>query len=550
VNRISLDNAQAESALEGIGGKLKPNILAIAFWCWVLTLAVYQFSENTADPDLWGHVVFGRQMLRSGSVEKTENYSWTARGQPFVNHEFGADLILGATHRLLGGPGILLLKMSIGLLTFALCLRLGAEEMPWPRRAVAWMFGALAVVEISFGFAARPQIFTALFMALELWLLRRIHAGRWLQAGWLPLLFLCWINIHGGALAGFGLLVLTAVATGIGVFWRRQRDGRDDRAAAGQVRKVASLWLAMLAAGGAMFCNPWGATLLRWLVGSVLWLRPEIDEWNPPAVGWDHAALFILIALTCFAWAFSRRPKSLWELAACAAFAVLALRSARNTPLFCLVTLALTPRHLADATAPWADKFARWHEWFRRPRVRSFITGLLGVCSAAVLAATFTLHKVHPLTMEVPLSRYPMAAINFMRGHDLRGNLLVFFDWGDLTIFALPGCAPSIDGRLDACYSRALIAAHWRLYNGEPVDPDVLNLRKADLAMLPSKLAGALALGRQPEWKAVYLDELAVVLVRGRINRFARLSGMDLPIQGPKEAILGSAAFPDAPAEP
>src|SRR4051812_47065853 len=62
---------------------------------WVLALALYQFSETTADPDLWGHIVFGQQMLKSHAVERTEMYSWTANGQPFINHEYGADLIIG-----------------------------------------------------------------------------------------------------------------------------------------------------------------------------------------------------------------------------------------------------------------------------------------------------------------------------------------------------------------------------------------------------------------------------------------------------------------------
>src|SRR6266496_751597 len=67
--------------------------LRVAFYGLVWLLALYQFSETTADPDLWGHVVFGQQMLKARAVERTEIYSWTVNGQPFVNHEYGADLI-------------------------------------------------------------------------------------------------------------------------------------------------------------------------------------------------------------------------------------------------------------------------------------------------------------------------------------------------------------------------------------------------------------------------------------------------------------------------
>src|SRR6185436_1343112 len=90
----------------------------------------------------------------------------------------------------------------------------------------------------------------------------------------------------------------------------------------------------------ALFVNPWGSEMLRWLIKSVLWFRPEIEEWNPTPLGWDHANFFILVAASVFAWLASRRRRSLWEMAACGAFVVLALRSVRNTPLCGIVALA------------------------------------------------------------------------------------------------------------------------------------------------------------------------------------------------------------------
>lgn len=191
----------------------RARFLKRAFCAWVILLALFQFSENTADPDLWGHVTFGQEMLSTHSIPRTEMYSWTAAGQPWFNHEVIAEISLGAAHALLGGAGLLLLKMTVGLLAFALALKIALEEMNPGERWVAWAVGAIAVVEISFGFSARPQIFTALCVVLELLLLRRIHAGAPLWAIALPPLFVFWINTHGGVLAGVGLLGVAAVAS-------------------------------------------------------------------------------------------------------------------------------------------------------------------------------------------------------------------------------------------------------------------------------------------------------------------------------------------------
>src|SRR5262249_38413698 len=117
-------------------------------------------------------------------------------------------------------------------------------------------------------------------------------------------------------------------------------------------------------------------------------------------------------------------------------------------------------------------------------------------------------------------------------------------DWGDMIIFQLPNCAPSIDGRLDACYSRSLIIAHWRLYNGEDVDQRTLPIDQADLALLPSNLAGNLVLRNRPGWRVVYFDETAALLARNA-QRFPALNDLHMPVQGPREASLDRIPFPN-----
>jgi hypothetical protein len=539
---------------EDTAGCSRVRLLRLSFCVLVVLLAIFQFSENTADPDLWGHVVFGQEMMQTHSIPKTEMYSWTAHGQPWVNHECLAEISLGAAHNAMGGSGLLLLKMVIGLLTFGLCLRLGQSDLWWPDRYLAWALAALAVVEISYGFAARPQIFTALFLALELALLRRIHLRYYLWAAVIPVLFAIWINTHGGALAGFGLLGLAAGATTAQFLWHKIRTKVPNTSTwersqgvttiVPDIKMLGVLWLAVGLATAALFCNPWKGELLRWLVGSILWLRPQIAEWNPTPFGWDHAALFILVALAGFAWAFTRRRRAWWELAACGAFTLLALRSVRNAPLCGVVMLALVSPHLADSLGRFQRLFSRWQTLRKQAGFQKFATALFLCASVAVAVATLKLHKEHPFTMEVPRANYPTGAVAFLRDNELRGKMITFFDWGEMVIFHLPDCPPSIDGRLDTCYSRELIDAHWKFYNGEPFDESVFSPDEADLALLPTSLAGATALAQHPGWHAVYFDDTAVILAR-KLERFPKLQKLTLPISGPKSAGSGRAAFAD-----
>jgi hypothetical protein len=518
--------------------------LRLAFCLLVLALAVFQFSENTADPDLWGHVLFGQHLIKTGVLEQTDPFSWTAGGIPWVNHEVLSEVALGGAHLLGGGTAVLLLKILIGLLAFSIALRTGADGLPWPQRAFAWMFGALAVVEISFGFAARPQIFTALGLAAQLWLLRKVHSGETKWAFALPILFFLWINTHGGALAGIVLLWLTVGATTVQFIAVRKSLFSKWLDGVARPEVLRALWISSVLSTVAMFFNPWGVGLIRWLIGSVLWLRPEIEEWNPATLSWDHGAFFGVAALTIVSFLFSRRPRSLWEVAVCGAVLVLAFRSVRHTPLFCIAALSFVPRHLADVLSRLAPHVADRLEPFKRPAMQRALAVFLLLLSAGVLWAGTKLHKENPWTIEVPRKQYPVAAVKFIQDHNLRGNMLVFFDWGEMALWELPQCPPSIDGRLDTCYSRTLISEHWKFYNAEPFDPKVLDIAKGDLALLPTALVGARELAKQPGWSAVYVDDVAVLLVR-EPKRFPKLAASKFPIQGDDVAAFGRAPFPE-----
>ena len=223
--------------------------------------------------------------------------------------------------------------------------------------------------------------------------------------------------------------------------------------------------------------------------------------------------------------------------------AIIALRSVRHTPLFCIAALALIPPHFGDVMFRFREHFERFRELFSRPSVQKVSAGILVAACVATLYASMTIRKEHPFTMEVPKSQYPLPAVNFIREHEITGNMISFFDWGELVLWELPECSPSIDGRLDTCYSRKLISAHWNFYRAETFDREELDVSRADLALLPVNLAGAVELSKAPGWKAVYADGLAVVLVRD-VSRFPKLAGKQMPIMGDASAIVGREPFP------
>src|SRR5208282_2531445 len=93
-------------------------------------------------------------------------------------------------------------------------------------------------------------------------------------------------------------------------------------------RAVGALWVASAVCPVALLANPYGWELIRWTISGVVWLhhRPELAEWRPTELNWDHAAFFILVAVTALVFLLTHRRRALWEMAVCGGLAVFAAR--------------------------------------------------------------------------------------------------------------------------------------------------------------------------------------------------------------------------------
>jgi hypothetical protein len=512
-----------------------------AFCFAVIAVALWRFTENTVDPDLWGHVLYGQRALALGGIERAEPFSWTEPGHPWINHEIGAEYIMGFTHRALGGPGLLLLAAGTGLFCFFFALWLGVEKIAWLERLAAWALAALVAREIAFGFSVRPQIFTAVALVIQFLATRRLYEGKLIWVLVLPPLFWVWINTHGGALAGIALLFGSMGLFWLEWLWNHWRKAEPTL----QRTAVFAITYAFAIAAVALAANPYGTELLRWLVGSVSWVRPEISEWNPPSLGGQHLTMFAAVGVAALSFLFTQRRRVWWELGVTVVLGVIAIRHARHIPLFGIAALAFVPPHLASAAGRLRGHAGNLLDALERPATRRVLTSLLALAGLAALAAALAHNKSNPFTIEVPRDEYPRAALEFIRAHGLKGNQITTFDWGQQVLWELPDSKVSIDGRLDTCYSRTLLAEHWKFFDGKPFNEAVLNLHAADYALLRSDTVGISHLKSRPGWTLVYQDPLALVFVRDRA-RFPQLAALTERVTRGPEVLVGREPFPNA----
>jgi hypothetical protein len=456
---------------------------------WAVLVAVITFTR--ADPDLWGHVRFGSDILRDWSIPDRDIYSFTS-DRAWVNHEWAAEVMTGASFLAAGAAGLVLVKLAVicgVLLLLERAMRAQGVEQPRTRDYLA----AVAVITtVQQAHHVRPQIFSLLFFAMLLTCLTEAQRGnrRWLFA--LPPLFAVWTNFHGGWIVGGGILVLWTVGAAI---------GSGVRAAVPYLSAGAASLIATIA-------NPYGLGMWRFLHETVGFGRADITDWQPIYALDASVWLLWLATAALSAIAFLRARRATLDPARVIVVATLALASFRVNRLlgfFALATLFLVGSAIAQSFS-------------RRPAGRQHTHG--GRLIATILAVTLIAGAAFFIARHLSCIRLDprmtpgAGAVTFLTGRK-PGRLVVWFDWGEYAIWHLaPDFKVSTDGRRETVYSADLQNRHLRFFFDAPGGATLPDELGADYVWIPSHLPAVRRL-TSTAWAQIYADDDSAIFARG-----------------------------------
>jgi len=454
-----------------------------------------------ADGDTGWHIRTGEYILDHG-VPVHDLFSFSRAGQPWYAWEWLSDVIFGQLYRWWGLPGVVVLGAVLvslpAALLFAWLLRRGAGA--WVALGVTLAAASAASVHD----LARPHLFSLVLLVAGLWMLDEDRRG---PTPWLwtlvPMAGL-WANLHGGFAAWLGTLGLLVAISAV------QRD-------------LAALRRYGLLVGLSSFAtliNPYGWQLHRHIfefLGS-RWIAEHVAEFQSPQIRSENMLIFVLLLLAGVAVAAKVWRWQPFEAGMAVVWGLAALRSARYVPLFAVVAAPLIASYAATRWEIVAERASARSAWRILWESSQALGGQWRITPWMPILAVLAIAAVFPAVglADFPDRLFPVEAVDRNTGQltSAGARILTSDQWSDYLIYRLyPRSRVFFDGRSDF-YGDAIGDDYRTLQLAGRTSRQVMARYGFTIALLPLQWSLGQILERDPDWRVVYRDEQAVLLIR------------------------------------
>lgn len=481
----------------------------------VLALAAIAFACGTtvADPDLWGHTLYGLRAAEQGVlVEPNDPFSYTALGSPWINHEWLTEYQYGWLWKNWGGFGLWAWRTAAASIVLGLgAYCLSRTQTSLGAAILLLVFSAESLS--TFFIFIRPQLATFALFAITLFILRQ-HWDRPASKSiaWLPVIVGLWVNLHGGFLAGLAIMGLFLIA-----WFVRAVQYADARRPFLHVAAVCVL------AGLATLINPYGYTM-HWMLWDHLVPEQAVAEWQPLWAARQAVVYyipFLLLGLSLFGW---RKWK--WIDAWVLAFVVFAaVRHIRHGALLWTALLILSPTPLSDALDRLFPRIAAFFASRRNTKLQWAAVGATLVALLAIhLPGTvdFCRAGVFPWQIAVESSRtppgIPLKAITLLQDEGVEGNMVTDYAWGQYVLWhSFPKTRVAYDGRYRTVYPEKLEQQFMAFIKADAADAGrfaLLDEFPTEIVLLPSQAPASQQLVERKDWVRILHDDQASLFVK------------------------------------
>jgi hypothetical protein len=433
----------------------------------------------------------GAEILDDLAIPTVDTWTFTAAGRPWVDQQWGAQIILSLAERGGSWTGLVLLRASLTGIIFG-CLALIARRHGLSARSVALLVLAALVVAAP-AMALRPQLLGMACFAVVLVLIdgRRSHP----RALWLvPVVVAVWANLHGSFFLGPVALGLTLLAD------VHDRD-------AGRHRTLLVAGISLISTCLTPF-GPW-----VWAYAFGLSANPEvtarITEWQPTVIRDVTGAIFFASVAGVVTLLARRGARTSWPtLAWLAVFLVIGLWAQRG--------IAWWPLAAVVAVAPLLGSFQPMRAAEEPTRLRQ-LNGLLAAGLALIGIALLPMWRPLEPGTGAPagvLDHAPAGITAELRGRIAPGDRILNPQvWGSWFEYAVPAAQYAVDSRIE------LFAAEtWEQYaalnNGSAGWQAALHDWDPDVIVVLSDMTSMAERLEKSGWTRSFTDTDGIILER------------------------------------
>ena len=461
----------------------------------IIALWVYVGAGSlVVDPDIWWHLRNAEFLFSHHRLPRVDMYSFTALGQPWIDHQWLAEIPFYLAWRAGGLMGIYLLALALCELNLLGIFYFACKAGGNPKSAFLVTCFGILLTKVSYG--PRTILFGYLDLLLLLLILWRYRSSGRGPLWVLPPLFCLWVNTHGSWLLGlivFGIFVASGLV---------ERNWGRVEAVRWTPRQLRSLLAAAAASVAALFVNPYGARLV-WYPFDLAFRQKlnvaSIEEWA--SVDFNDPRGKVIMFLLAWIFVSSLFSRTKWKLedVALAAFGLYA--GLTHVRFLFLAAILL---------APFLTKTLAALPPYRRELDKPLLNALIFAILLVIAARRF------PSRAELDESvarRFPAAALSFIKTHGLAGHVLNAYFWGGFLIWHCPEIKTFVDSRTDI-FEYTGVLKDYLDFEGVKGALGILEKYQIDYAMVGADSRIAYLLSNSAGWKLVFADPVCAIFER------------------------------------
>ncbi len=480
-----------------------------------LTVIVFYILRRStvADPDLWGYMTFGRLIWDYRTFPYQDIFTYLPTHDRWIYHEWLTGVCLYPIYKFTGGFGLVVFRDLLAFATLGFLYLAARIRKSSSASALLWLVLVSQFLKIGFGTVLRAQTFTYLFVAVTVYLLERSRQkGQWFLLFILVPIQIVWCNLHGGFLAGLGIIAIYTVGE---AFSRRT---------------WRPYLLVFLLSVLSTLINPYGVDYWTYLFHAVTLPRREITEWASlfTAYGQHSIPLVQIIWYACLGILSLRilvkaRWREITPIMILSGTFLLGIQHWRHMVFFPMLAAVYLPEPFQPHIEDLKMQLSKVRIWLKekvpvafvgsRQMTTIFIAILIFLICVFTGSSSFSL--MIPTQGKGQIMYYPTGAMEYMKKHYSSGNILTILEWGEYLIWNLgPRMKVGLDGRYETVYQDHVANEYFDYISGKK--NGFLDAYAHELVLFRPDTPPVASLQHNPDWNVVYKDTDSILFTRVR----------------------------------